>query len=114
MAPQNTATHSNIHFYRTRMHKSGACIHSDILDQLGHTDQLGHKGHTRHLLDNIPCRDGIALKKTEAQEAKESKQGQGLSDVATILARRVAVEFSDSDDGPSDSEYDSDDWGQWT
>ena len=36
---------------------------------------------------------------------------QGLSDVATILARRVAVEFSDSDDGPSDSEYDSDDWG---
>ena len=37
---------------------------------------------------------------------------QGLSDVATILARRVAVEFSDSDDGPSDSEYDSDDWGE--
>lgn len=37
---------------------------------------------------------------------------QGLSDVATILARRVAVEFSDSDDGPSDSEYDSDDWGK--
>ena len=37
---------------------------------------------------------------------------KGLSDVATILARRVAVEFSDSDDGPSDSEYDSDDWGR--
>ena len=32
--------------------------------------------------------------------------------MATILARRVAVEFSDSDDGPSDSEYDSDDWGR--
>ena len=32
--------------------------------------------------------------------------------MATILARRVAVEFSDSDDGPSDSEYDSDDWGK--
>ena len=32
--------------------------------------------------------------------------------MATILARRVAVEFSDSDDGPSDSEYDSDDWGE--
>jgi len=57
-------------------------------------------------------RDGIALKKTEAKEAQENKQGQGLSDVATILARRVAVEFSDSDDGPSDSEYDSDDWGE--
>ena len=37
---------------------------------------------------------------------------QGLSDVATILARRVAVEFLDSDDGPSDSEYESDDWGK--
>jgi len=57
-------------------------------------------------------RDGIALKKTEAKEAQENKQAQGLSDVATILARRVAVEFSDSDDGPSDSEYDSDDWGE--
>ena len=35
-----------------------------------------------------------------------------MSDVATILARRVAVEFSDSDDCASESEYDSDDWGQ--
>ena len=35
------------------------------------------------------------------------------SDVASILARRVAVEMSDSEEGnnPSDSEYDSDDWG---
>jgi len=45
-----------------------------------------------------------------AQE--QGKEGQALSDVATILARRVAVEFSDSDDCPSDSEYDSDDWGE--
>ena len=37
---------------------------------------------------------------------------KGLSDVASILARRVALEVSDSDDGPSDSEYDSDDWGK--
>ena len=55
---------------------------------------------------------GIALKKVEAKEAQENGKGQGLSDVATILARRVAVEFSDSDDCPSDSEYDSDDWGK--
>ena len=38
--------------------------------------------------------------------------GQGMSDVATILARRVAVEFSDSDDCASESEYDSEDWGE--
>ena len=58
------------------------------------------------------CFAGIALKKVEAKEAQENGKGQGLSDVATILARRVAVEFSDSDDCPSDSEYDSDDWGE--
>ena len=36
-----------------------------------------------------------------------------MSDVATILARRVAVEFSDSDDCASESEYDSEDWGAY-
>jgi len=57
-------------------------------------------------------RDGIALKKVEAKNAIEDGKGQGMSDVATILARRVAVEFSDSDDCASESEYDSDDWGE--
>lgn len=57
-------------------------------------------------------RDGIALKKVEAKEEQENSKGQGMSDVATILARRVAVEFSDSDDCASESEYDSDDWGE--
>ncbi len=32
--------------------------------------------------------------------------------MASILARRVALEVSDSDEGPSDSEYDSDEWGE--
>ena len=31
-------------------------------------------------------------------------------DVASILARRVAVEISDSESGSEDSEYDSDGW----
>jgi hypothetical protein len=60
-------------------------------------------------------RDGIALKKVEQrQQAKEAENEAASSqtDVATILARRVAVEMSDSEGGgPSDSEYDSDDWG---
>lgn len=55
-------------------------------------------------------RDGISLKKVE--ENKDQAQVAGLSDVASILARRVALEVSDSDEGPSDSEYDSDDWGE--
>jgi len=55
-------------------------------------------------------RSGISLKKVE-QKADQSRSA-GLSDVASILARRVAFEVSDSDDGPSDSEYDSDEWGE--
>ena len=55
------------------------------------------------------------MKKVEQREqAKEAEKeaASGQTDVATILARRVAVEMSDSEGGgPSDSEYDSDDWG---
>ena len=57
---------------------------------------------------------GIALKKVEQkQKADAEGKGPGFSgtDVASILARRRAVEMSDSEGGPSDSEYDSDEWG---
>lgn len=56
-------------------------------------------------------RDGITLRKVEKSEQKEVERGSGLHDVASILARRVAVEFSDSDSA-SESEYDSDGWGE--
>lgn len=73
----------------------------------------GQDGVRSDLLKAI--RDGIALKKVEQREqAKEAEKeaASGQTDVATILARRVAVEMSDSEGGgPSDSEYDSDDWG---
>ena len=56
------------------------------------------------------------MKKVEQREKakKEEANGQtGQTDVASILARRVAVEMSDSDnENASDgSEYDSDEWG---
>jgi hypothetical protein len=60
------------------------------------------------------------LKKVEEREKAKNEEkaaANGQSDVASILARRVAVEMSDSDDaggGPSDSEYDSDDWDEST
>ena len=58
---------------------------------------------------------GIALKKVEQRENEKQEEANGVSsqtDVASILARRVAVEMSDSDnENASDSEYDSDDWG---
>jgi len=60
-------------------------------------------------------RDGIALKKVEQREKakkEEANEGTNQTDVASILARRVAVEMSDSDnENATDSEYDSDDWG---
>ena len=43
---------------------------------------------------------------------EEANGPNGTTDVASILARRVAVEMSDSDnENASDSEYDSDEWG---
>ena len=58
---------------------------------------------------------GIALKKVEQRENAKKEEANGTAnttDVASILARRVAVEMSDSDnENASDSEYDSDDWG---
>jgi len=61
---------------------------------------------------------GIALKKVEEREkAKNAEKSDNCqTDVASILARRVAVEMSDSEDGNanSDSEYDSDDWDEST
>lgn len=56
-------------------------------------------------------RDGIKLRKVEKSEQKEVERGNGLHDVASILARRVAVEFSESESG-SDSECDSEGWGE--
>uniref|UniRef100_A0A8D9AYP9 Wiskott-Aldrich syndrome protein family member n=1 Tax=Cacopsylla melanoneura TaxID=428564 RepID=A0A8D9AYP9_9HEMI len=54
-------------------------------------------------------RDGITLRKVERGEQKEGERQNTLHDVASILARRVAMEFSDSDSA-SESEYDSDGW----
>ncbi|XP_066993554.1 actin-binding protein WASF3 [Anabrus simplex] len=56
-------------------------------------------------------RDGIKLRKVEKIEQKEVERVNALHDVASILARRVAVEFSDSDSA-SESEYDSEGWGE--
>ncbi|XP_030384038.1 wiskott-Aldrich syndrome protein family member 3 isoform X2 [Scaptodrosophila lebanonensis] len=53
-------------------------------------------------------RDGITLRKVEKSEQKEIDRNTALLDVASILARRVAIELSESED--SDSEDDSEGW----
>ncbi|XP_033173018.1 wiskott-Aldrich syndrome protein family member 2 isoform X2 [Drosophila mauritiana] len=53
-------------------------------------------------------RDGITLRKVEKSEQKEIERNAAPLDVASILARRVAIELSESED--SDSEDDSEGW----
>ena len=49
---------------------------------------------------------GFQLRRVEEQREQEKRDVVG-NDVATILSRRIAVEYSDSDD---DSEFDENDW----
>uniref|UniRef100_A0A8C2ZJH8 Wiskott-Aldrich syndrome protein family member n=1 Tax=Cyclopterus lumpus TaxID=8103 RepID=A0A8C2ZJH8_CYCLU len=52
-------------------------------------------------------RKGIQLRKVEEQREQEAKHDRVGNDVATILSRRIAVEYSDSED---ESEFDEGDW----
>lgn len=56
------------------------------------------------------CFPGIQLRKVEEQREQEAKHERIENDVATILSRRIAVEYSDSED---DSEFDEVDWLEW-
>lgn len=46
----------------------------------------------------------------EEQREQEAKHERVGNDVATILSRRIAVEYSDSED---ESEFDEGDWMEW-
>jgi len=50
---------------------------------------------------------GIQLRKVQEQWEQEAKKEPVGNDVATILSRRIAVEYSESDD---DSELDDNEW----
>lgn len=52
-------------------------------------------------------RMGIQLKKVQEQQEQQSKWEPVGNDVATILSRRIAVEYSESDE---DSELDENEW----
>uniref|UniRef100_A0A3B3CQV3 Wiskott-Aldrich syndrome protein family member n=1 Tax=Oryzias melastigma TaxID=30732 RepID=A0A3B3CQV3_ORYME len=52
-------------------------------------------------------RMGIQLKKVQEQQEQQSKQEPVGNDVATILSRRIAVEYSDSEE---DSDLDENEW----
>ncbi|XP_068457135.1 actin-binding protein WASF3 [Clinocottus analis] len=52
-------------------------------------------------------RMGIQLKKVQEQQEQQNRREPVGNDVATILSRRIAVEYSDSDD---DSDLDENEW----
>ncbi|XP_041069342.1 wiskott-Aldrich syndrome protein family member 2 [Carcharodon carcharias] len=51
-------------------------------------------------------RQGFQLRKVEEQREQEEKRDRVGNDVATILSRRIAVEYSDSEE----SEFDDEEW----
>ncbi|KTG35684.1 hypothetical protein cypCar_00000082 [Cyprinus carpio] len=53
------------------------------------------------------CTAGIQLKKVQEQQEQQAKHEPVGNDVATILSRRIAVEYSDSED---ESELEDNDW----
>lgn len=64
------------------------------------------------VLSSPPCAllsssAGIQLRKVQEQREQEAKREPVGNDVATILSRRIAVEYSESDD---DSELDENEW----
>ncbi|KAK5903523.1 hypothetical protein CgunFtcFv8_007297 [Champsocephalus gunnari] len=77
------------------------------------------QGSKRHQAASLPpisdarsvlleaIRKGIQLRKVEEQREQEAKHERVGNDVATILSRRIAVEYSDSED---ESEFDEGDW----
>lgn len=56
------------------------------------------------------CTAGIQLKKVQEQQEQQAKREPVGNDVATILSRRIAVEYSDSED---ESELEDNDWSDW-
>lgn len=60
------------------------------------------------ILSQSPICLGVNLRKVEKIEQKEKERSTAFHDVASILARRVAIEVSESED--SDSDEDSECW----
>lgn len=71
---------------------------------LGSLSSLEGLAHTSF---SLSLSSGFQLRRVEEQREQEKRDGVG-NDVATILSRRIAVEYSDSED--DSSEFDEDEW----
>lgn len=82
-------------------------MHCPLIAELKRHESINQPGGDARsdLLSAI--RMGIQLKKVQEQREQEAKREPVGNDVATILSRRIAVEYSDSDD---ESELEENDW----
>ncbi|XP_028296077.1 wiskott-Aldrich syndrome protein family member 1 isoform X2 [Gouania willdenowi] len=78
----------------------------DVVPKRHHQASLPPISDARSVLLEA-IRKGIQLRKVEEQREQEAKHERVGNDVATILSRRIAVEYSDSED---ESEFDEGDW----
>lgn len=78
----------------------------DVVSRRHHPPNLPPISDARSVLLEA-IRKGIQLRKVEEQREQEAKHERVGNDVATILSRRIAVEYSDSED---ESEFDEGDW----
>lgn len=69
---------------------------------------FGNSVNWKRYIDDKCLLTGIKLRKVEKGEQKEIERSSALHDVASILARRVAIELSESEDSESDD--DSEGW----
>lgn len=69
--------------------------------------RLYHIEVVLHILYTVCVLKGIQLKKVQEQQEQQNKREPVGNDVATILSRRIAVEYSESED---DSELDENEW----
>ncbi|XP_067622313.1 actin-binding protein WASF3 [Eurosta solidaginis] len=97
----------------TRLEVSNADIHKRFIIDEAKQHILSQKRLLPPLYDSRTdlmkaIRHGITLRKVEKSEQKEIERTTALHDVASILARRVAIELSESEE--SDSEDDSEGW----
>ncbi|XP_028839084.1 wiskott-Aldrich syndrome protein family member 3 [Denticeps clupeoides] len=79
--------------------------HSSILGDVRRPDSQPNTSARSDLLSAI--RMGIQLKKVQEQQEQQAKRQPVGYDVATILSRRIAVEYTDSEE---DSELEDNEW----
>uniref|UniRef100_A0A8C1HAL9 Wiskott-Aldrich syndrome protein family member n=2 Tax=Cyprinus carpio TaxID=7962 RepID=A0A8C1HAL9_CYPCA len=101
--PPGPPTHPHPHLHSHTM--PAAPVEAPVVPRKGQVPLIPMSDARSDLLAAI--RRGIQLRKVQEQREQEAKKEPVGNDVATILSRRIAVEYSESDE---DSELDENEW----